>query len=152
MTTPQPKSFCVTLGAGTAFIARYGEPEWRDSVEILQGSRRFGLEQYVPHRWVCCPVDPYRVDLFSDARPGADHRLRDVLAGQRQRLPPLGPEGFKTTKNPHPKNTNIASQHQSYSRTVERATVSLMAGTTSLRCFSAASGSRTGGCALPWHW
>ena len=76
-------------GAGTTIVARYGELEWSDSVEILQGSRCFGLERYVSHWWVCCPIHPYRADLFSHARSGADPRFCGVLAGQRYCLPSL---------------------------------------------------------------
>ena len=89
MTTEQPMRSRTGQGAGTTIVARYGELEWSDSVEILQGSRCFGLERYVSHWWVCCPIHPYRADLFSDARTGADPCFCGVLADLRDGLLPL---------------------------------------------------------------
>ena len=86
LSTGQPTRSCRDQGAGTAIRTRYGEPELSDSVGILQGSRRFGLEQYVSVWWFRCPVDPYCADLFSNARSGADPGFCDVLDGQRHRL------------------------------------------------------------------
>ena len=123
-------------GAGTTIVARYGELEWSDSVEILQGSRRFGLEQYVPYRGVGCPIDPYCADLLSHARPAADPRFCDVLDGQRHCLLALESADVKTTNNPETLKTS--SQHQTNRRLLERSTVGLMVGTTSLHWFSAA--------------
>ena len=57
-----------------------------NGVGILQGSRRFGLEQCIVVWGVDCPVHPYCADLFSDARPAADPRFCDGLADQRQCL------------------------------------------------------------------
>ena len=86
LSTGQPTRSCRDQVAGTAIRARYGESELSDSVGILQGSRRFGLEQYVSVWWFSCPVDPYCADLFSNARSGTDPGFCDVLDGQRHRL------------------------------------------------------------------
>ena len=137
LTTDQTTRSSTDQGAGTAFLARYGEQEWSDSVEILQGSRRFGLEQYVPYRGIGCPIDPYRADLLSHARPAADPRFCDGLAGQRHWLPPLEPTDIKTTNQPQ--NRNSSRHYQTSSIILEGTTVGLMPGTTSLRSFSAAS-------------
>ena len=111
--TEQPIRSYRDQGAGTAILARYGEPAWSDSVEILQGSCRFGLEQYVSIWWFSCPLDPYCADLFSDAWSGADPRFCDVLAGQRHRLLPL--EGAAVEAN-HIQQSSIASSQQQKGR------------------------------------
>ena len=86
LTSDQPTISGLNQGAGTAIHARYGEPEWSDSVEILQGSRCFGLEQYASAWRFIRPINSCCADIFPDARPCANPRLCDVLAGQRHDL------------------------------------------------------------------
>ena len=93
----QPTTCRLNQRASAAILARYGEPDLSDSVEIIQGNRHIAREQYVPVGGLSCPVHPYRADLFSDARPGANARFCPVLAGERHRLPPLEGAAVDTT-------------------------------------------------------
>ena len=111
LTTQQPTQSRIDQGDGEANLARYGEPESSDSVEVLQGSRRIRFEQHVSGGELCGALHSSRADIFSDAWSGADPRFCGVLAGWRDRLPPL-----------------------------ERATVRLTPRTRVFRSFNAASG------------